>query len=160
MEETLLLTCVIMAVGFLGCIIPVLPGPPIIWLGALFYAWRTNFTPVGPIMLAILLLLALVGSTADLWMSFLGAKKGGAALWSQLAALVGGIIGLLVLSVPGLLIGSIGAIVAVEWYRHRDWNAVMRASGGYLAGYLLAMVVEIVVAIIMIALFAGRLWLA
>lgn len=160
MENPLLLTTIIMAIGLLGCIIPVLPGPPIIWLGAVFYAWRTGFTTVGPLLLGVLLVLAIIGATADLWMGFLGAKKGGASPWSQVAALIGGLIGMLTFSVPGLLIGSIGAIVAVEWQRHRDWNAVMRAGGGYLVGYLLSMMVELAIALVMIGLFAGRLWLA
>lgn len=159
MNDPLLLTTIIMAIGLLGCVVPVLPGPPIIWLGAVFYGWQTGFKAVGPIFLGILLLLAIVGATADLWMGFLGAKKGGASPWSQLAALVGGLIGLILFSVPGLLIGSIGAIVAVEWQRHREWGAVVRAGGGYLVGYLLSMVVEVVVALIMIGLFAGKLWL-
>ena len=159
MDQTLLLSLGIMLAGLVGCVVPVLPGPPLVWLGALFYAWQTNFRPVGSGMLAILLVLALIGATADLWMSFWGAKKGGASLWSQLAALVGGLIGLFTLGVPGLLIGAVGAIVAVEWFRLRDWNAVMRAGGGYLAGYLLSVVVEIAISVLMIAAFLTRVWL-
>ncbi len=159
MEQTLLLSVAIMLVGLVGCIVPVLPGPPLVWLGALFYGWKTDWAQITPLFLGFLLILALVGATADLWMGFLGAKKGGASLGAQFAALGGGLIGLLILSVPGLLIGSIGAIVAVEWFRLRDWNAVVRAGGGYLAGYLLAMVVEVVIALTMIALFAAKLLL-
>jgi uncharacterized protein YqgC (DUF456 family) len=157
MDETLLFASLIMAVGLLGCIVPVLPGPPLVWLGALFYGWKTHWAIITPLFLGFLLILALVGATADLWMGFLGAKKGGASAWAQVAALFGGLIGLVALSVPGLLIGSIGAIVAVEWHRLRDWNAVLRAGGGYLAGYLLAMVVEVVIALTMIGLFAAKL---
>lgn len=159
MDDSLLFASIIMAVGLLGCVVPVLPGPPLVWLGALFYGWKTDWAQVTPLFLGFLLVLALIGASADLWMGFLGAKKGGASLMSQLAALVGGLIGLMVLSVPGLLLGSIGAIVAVEWFRLRDWNAVLRAGGGYLAGYLLAMVVEVVIALTMIGAFAAKLLL-
>lgn len=158
MDQTLLLAFVIMFAGFVGCIAPVLPGPPLVWLGALFYGWQTDWERVGPIFLGLTLILALAGGTADLWMGFLGAKKGGAGVGAQIAALVGGAVGLLVLSVPGLLIGSIGAIAFVEWRRHRDWNAVMRAGGGYLAGYLLSMVVEVLTALVIIGLFVARVW--
>ncbi|HEX8463647.1 MAG TPA: DUF456 domain-containing protein [Abditibacterium sp.] len=159
MDQTLLFSLGIMLVGLIGCVVPVLPGPPLVWLGALFYAWQTDFRPIGPGFLAILLILALIGATADLWMSVWGAKKGGASGWSQLAALVGGLIGLFTLGVPGLLIGAVGAIVLVEWNRLRDWNAVLRAGGGYLAGYLLSMVVEVAISLAMITLFLARLWL-
>jgi uncharacterized protein YqgC (DUF456 family) len=52
-----------------------------------------------------------------------------------------------------MLIGSIGAIVAVEYSRHRDWNKVLKASGGYLAGYLLSMVVELVTSLAIVGIF-------
>ena len=159
MDQTLLLAFGIMLAGLVGCVAPVLPGPPLVWLGALFYGWQTDWERVGPVFLGFTLLLALAGGTADVWMGFLGAKKGGASFASQIAALVGGLIGLLLLSVPGLLIGSIGAIALFEWRRHRDWNAVMRAGGGYLAGYLLSMVVEVVTALLIIGLFAARVFL-
>lgn len=86
MNETLLLSLGIMAVGLIGCVVPVLPGPPLVWLGALFYGWKTDWAQITPLFLGFLLILALVGATADLWMGFLGAKKGGASLGAQLAA--------------------------------------------------------------------------
>ncbi|PQV63432.1 hypothetical protein B1R32_11287 [Abditibacterium utsteinense] len=157
MDQTLFLTFAIMIAGLIGCVAPVLPGPPLVWLGALFYGWQTGWEKIGPLFLAITLVVALIGGSADLWMGFLGAKKGGASFGSQIAALVGGVLGFLVLSVPGLLIGSIAAIAFFEWRRHRDWNAVVRAGGGYLAGYLLAIIIEIVAALLILGFFVARL---
>lgn len=151
-------TVVIMAVGLLGAILPLVPGPPVVWLGALYYAWRTNWVDVGWPSLLLLLVLAIIGGTADVWMGYLGASKGGASGWATLASIVGGLIGLVVFSVPGALIGSIGAIMLVEYARHRDWRKVLRASGGYLVGSLLATVVEIIVCIVMIGLFAAAVY--
>lgn len=159
MDQTLLLSFGIMVAGLIGCVAPVLPGPPLVWLGALFYGWQTDWTRIGPIFLGLTLLVALAGGSADIWMGFLGAKKGGASFGAQIAALLGGIVGFLVLSVPGLLIGSIAAIALVEWRKHRDWNSVVRASGDYLAGYLLAMTVEVAAALLIIGAFAARVLL-
>ncbi len=160
MDQTLILTLAIMLAGLVGCVAPVLPGPPLVWLGALFYGWQTDWEKIGPVFLAIALVVALIGGSADLWMGFLGAKKGGASLGSQVAALAGGIVGFLVLgfSVPGLLLGSIAALALFEWRRHRDWNAVLRAGGGYLAGYLLSVVVELVAALLILGFFVARIY--
>lgn len=153
MDEVLLITIIIMALGLIGSVLPLLPGPPIIWLGALYYAWSTGWTAVGWPSLLLLLVLAIIGGTADLWMGYFGASKGGASGWATLASLVGGIVGFLIFNIIGAMIGSIAAIVVVEYGRHRDWNKVLRASGGYLVGSLLASVVEVVIALLMIGLF-------
>ena len=148
-----------MVAGLVGCVVPVLPGPPLAWLGALYYGWQTGWAKISPGFLGLMLVIALAGATADWWMGFLGAKKGGASAWSQVAALVGGLIGLIVFSLPGMLIGSVAAIVAVEWRRLREWKGVLRAGGGYLVGFLLAMVVEVVCTLLIIGIFAARLLL-
>ena len=152
-------TAIIMGIGLLGCVVPLLPGPPIVWLGALYYAWRTEWTQVGWPMLTLLLVLTLIGSTANYWMSYLGARKSGASPWASLASLVGGVIGMIVFSLPGAIIGAIGGIALVEFRRHRDWKAVLRASGGYVVGYLLSMVVEVVICLIMIGLFVAAIYI-
>jgi hypothetical protein len=159
MSQIMIETAIIMAVGLLGAVLPLVPGPPIVWLGALYYAWRTGWVDVGWLSLFPLLLLAIVGSTADLWMGYLGASKGGASIWSTLASLVGGVVGLIVFNVPGAIIGSIGAIALVEYLRHRDWRKVMRASGGFVVGWLLATVVEFGICLLMIGLFVAALYI-
>lgn len=153
MSEAAVVTTIIMAVGLLGALLPLVPGPPLVWLGALYYAWRTSWEVVGWPSLTLLLVLAIIGGTADLWMGYIGASKGGASGWATLASLVGGIVGLVIASIPGMIIGSIGAIAAVEYGRHRDWRKVLRAGGGYLVGSLLSSVVEVLICVLMIGLF-------
>lgn len=157
MNNDLLVAGSIMLVGLIGAILPLVPGPPLIWLGALYYGWRTAWVDVGWPSLTLLLILAIIGGTADVWMGYLGANRGGASAWATLASLVGGLVGVIVFSIPGAIIGSIAAIVIVEYARHRDWQKVLRASGGYLVGSLLATVVEFVIAICMIGIFIAAI---
>lgn len=158
MNEAVIVTAIIMLIGLVGSVLPLVPGPPLIWLGALYYAWRTDWLEVGWPILVLLLVLALVGGTADWWMGYLGASSGGASIWATLASMVGGIAGFFIFSVPGMLIGSIGAIALVEYGRHRDWRKTLRAGGGYLVGSLLAAVVEVVIALVMIGIFVAAVY--
>jgi uncharacterized protein len=162
MSQVMIETIIIIAVGFVGSILPLLPGPPIIWLGALYYGWRTGWIEVGWPSLTLLLILAIIGGTADLWMGLLGANKGGASGWATVASFVGGLLGFVfgalfggVGAMPGAIIGAVGGIVLVEYNRHRDWNKVLRASGGYLVGSLLASVAEVIIALVMIGVFVA-----
>lgn len=158
MNDAVVITALIMLVGVIGSILPFIPGPPLIWLGALYYAWRTGWVELGWPILTLLLVLALVGGTADWWMGYLGASTGGASIWATIASMVGGIAGFFIFNLPGMLIGSIGAIALVEYSRHRDWRKTLRAGGGYLVGSLLAAVVEVIIALAMIGIFVAAIY--
>ena len=149
----LALALLMMGVGLIGSFAPLVPGPPFVWLGAFYYAWRTGYEEVGIITLVVLAILAIAGGTSDWWLSYLGARRGGASGWATLASFIGGIVGFVLFTIPGMLIGSLASVALVEYLRHRDWRRVMRASGGYLAGWLLSTVVEVGVCIVMIAIF-------
>ena len=56
-------------------------------------------------------------------------------------------------SLPGLFIGALGAIALVEYYQHKDWNKVLKASKGYLIGYALSLVVELLCCFLIIGIF-------
>ena len=78
MNIQFLVALLIMAIGLVGSVFPLLPGPAIIWLGALFYAWSTSFQPLGWITLALLALIALAASTSDIWVGAAGQRRAGA----------------------------------------------------------------------------------
>lgn len=158
MSQAMVEASIIIGLGLLGAILPLIPGPPIVWLGALYYAWRTGWAFVGWPSLTLLFVLAVIGGTADLWMGYLGASKGGASGWATLASMIGGIVGFFVLNLPGVIVGSIGAIVLVEYARQRDWRKVLRAGGGYLVGWLLSTAVEIGISLLMIGVFAAAVY--
>jgi uncharacterized protein YqgC (DUF456 family) len=153
MPDISIQTAIIMAAGLIGCVIPALPGPPLVFLGAIYYAWQTGWKDVSWPSLSLLFVLMLIGATSNLWLPFLGTRKSGASIWTSVAAFVGGLIGLVVLNLPGLFIGALGAIAILEYSRHKDWRKVLSAGKGYLAGYLLSIVVELAICIVMIGVF-------
>ncbi len=146
-------TGIIMFVGLLGVVLPLFPGPPIIWLGALYYGFRTDWVEVGWPSLTLLLVLAIVGGTADLWVSSLGARRSGASGWATLASLVGGVVGLFTLGPFGAILGSLGGIALVEYLRYRNWQNVFQAARGYLVGWVVSLLVQGTVGVLMIVIF-------
>ena len=152
--DPLFVAWIIMGLGLLCTFVPLMPAPLIVFLGAALYAWQTNFAKVGPVTLIFLASLAIAGSTSDIWASAIGARKGGASIWATLASIVGSTIGLLLFHIPGLFIGAIGAIAIVEYSRHKSWDAVLKASGGYLVGYFVSLFVQVLACIVMMLIFA------
>jgi hypothetical protein len=149
----LTVTLAAMFISLLGVLLPLVPGVALIWLVALVYAIAEGFKNIDPITMIVLSVIALPGITADIWVSSLGAKAGGASLWSIVASLVGGVVGFLVSTLPGAIIGALVGLMAVELLRAKDWRQALKASGGWIAGWLLATVVQIITGVIMIAIF-------
>ena len=152
-DPWLIVALVLMFIGLLGVILPLVPGIVLVYLAALLYAIIEGFAKIGPITLAVLTVLAVVGVTADLWVSSLGAKVGGASVWALLGGLAPGLVGLIFFSLPGAIVGSVLGVIIVELGRVGDWRKVLKSGGGWLIGWLLSTVVQLSIALIMIAIF-------
>lgn len=147
---------VVIGIGVLGAILPVVPGPVLIWLGALLWAWADHFQRIGWPTLTILAVLMIAGGGAEFWMSALGARRGGASWPALLAGVALGIAGFFLLSLPGAIVGVVLGILAVEAWRTGGLRPALKSSGGFLLGYLLAAAVQLSLSLIMVAIFAWQ----
>ncbi len=152
----LVLALLVMVVGLIGTVLPVIPGTILIFLSALGFAFVEGFQTVGWPTLIALGVLALVATTADIWASSVGAKVGGASGWSVLAGMIGGLIGFLVLSLVGAIIGAILGVLLTEIVRLGDWRKALKAGGGWAIGWALATVVQVGIALTMVAIFVWQ----
>jgi len=149
---------VVMLVGLAGVVLPVLPGAILIWGAALGYGLLAGWGDSGPWLFALITLLGLSGLGAEIWVTGTGAKMAGASVWSLLAGLGLGLVGLVFGSLPGLLAGLVLGTLAVEYWRRKDWDQAVKSSLGTLAGYGLSYGVKLVIGLMMIAAWVA--WVA
>jgi uncharacterized protein YqgC (DUF456 family) len=157
------LTLLLILVGLVGAVVPIIPGPPLIWLGALAWAYGENFRHLDWITLAVLGMIALVATFAEVWLTPLMQRQAGFS-WKEIgAAFIGGILGGIFLSeVPvagtlfGAAVGSLLAVGGLTLWQSRSVGAAWRASKSYLIGCALSSAVEITLSLLMIAIFAWR----
>ncbi len=154
-----------MVVGLIGIILPIIPGVGFVWLAMLGYAIAEQFTTIDPISFTVLTILGAIGVSADLWMSQVGAKIGGASIWSLLSGvllgLIGAIVGFVFLgigAVPGAILGAILGVFLAEWYRRKDWREAFKAGGGWLVGCTLSGVVQLLIALLMMVIFVWQVF--
>ncbi len=105
---------VLMAIGLIGAILPIFPGPVVILGAAILH--RIMLGPaksIGWLSLAVLVALTLASYTLDVAGSWYGARRFGATRWGLAGAVAGAIIGLF-FGVPGLLVGPIVGAFAGE----------------------------------------------
>jgi uncharacterized protein YqgC (DUF456 family) len=152
--------------GLAGSVIPVLPGPILIWLGAFVWAWGNDFQRVGWGTLVVLGLLALLAWASDLFLSTVMSRRAGASWKAIGGAILGGLGGSLLLSavpvlgtVLGAILGALLGMWAVEYWDKGSAEAATNAVRAYLASMVLAALLEMTLALTMIALFAWQAFL-
>src|SRR5689334_4363451 len=77
----LVIALLLMAFGTFAAVLPVVPGPAVVWFAAMIYAIGNNFQSPGIVILIVLTLLMIIGSTTNIWMSALGVKVTGGSAW-------------------------------------------------------------------------------
>ena len=144
----LALLCVV--VGVLGTLLPILPGPPLVFAGMLLAAWADGFSKVGWPHLAGLGLLTLSTVLIDFLAASWGTRRLRASPWAVAGAAIGSILGLLA-GLPGLIVGPFAGAMAGEYWARRELRQAGRVGlaawlGMVVGGALkLALVVTMVV---------------
>ena len=152
----LVFASLIILVGLIGTVLPILPGTVLILIGAFLYALVEGFQAVGWPTLLVLGVLTLLATTADLWASSVGAKMGGASGWSVVFGLLGGLVGLVIFSLPGAILGALAAVLLTEILRQDDWRQALKAGTGWIVGWLLSTILQVAIGVIMVAIFAWQ----
>ena len=149
-----LLAAVLVLAGLLGLLLPMLPGPPLLFAGLLVAAWAEDFAYVGVGTLTLLAVLALLTYAVDFVATALGAKKFGASKRAALGAALGALVGLF-FGLPGILLGPfIGAVVG-ELTAQRGLGDAGRAGLGATIGLVLGAAGKLAIAFSMLGLFAA-----
>jgi uncharacterized protein len=154
---------VAIVVGFLGVIVPILPGPPLIFLGAWLWAWGNGFVKIGWPTLVVLGVLAAVSMALNFVLTTTVSRRAGVSWRAIGGALVGALVGGIVLSalpVIGTFVGAIlGAVIGmwiVEYYVRQDSQAASNAVRAYLSGTTISMITQFVVAALMVSIFVWQ----
>ena len=134
-------------------VLPVFPGPVILFLGFLLAAWAEEFAYIGTGTLLVLGVMTILIHVVDFVAGALGAKRFGASPRAMAGASVGAIVGIF-FGIPGILLGPLAGAVLGELSVQRNLIAAGKAGVGTTIGLALGVAVKLAVAISMIGLFA------
>ena len=138
--------------GFVGIIVPALPGHILIFAGLLLAAWQDGFSRVGMFTIVLLGILTVATFFVDVVTIALGMKRRGAAKAAMIGATIGSVVGIF-FGLPGLIVGPFVGAVAGELTTHRDLARAGSAGVTAGIGFLVATVVKIGVAFAMVGIF-------
>ncbi len=146
------LTALFFLVGVIGSVVPLLPGAPLILVGAFLYAWYTDFISITWTTLIWLAVLTTLSYSLEFLASVLGVKKYGGTSWGMAGAFLGAILGIF-FGIPGLILGPFLGALFLEMIRTGDLKQSVRSGWGTFIGFLLGTLGKLVIALIMIGVF-------
>ncbi len=151
-----ILALVVMLFGLAGTILPMIPGLPIMWVGAFIYALFTGFEKINWTFLGSFAILTAITTLLDYLANLYGAKRMGATRWGILGAFLGMLVGLFTGGLPGLLIGSFLGAFLGEVLGGRERIQALKAGVGTFLGFLGGTLIKFLVGCAMIGMFIWK----
>lgn len=150
-----ILTGLLVLIGLIAAVIPAIPDISLVWAATLGYGLIVGWGESGPWLFGAISVLGLLGVAADVWVSSAGAKMGGASLWSVVAGILSGIVGLFIFGPLGLVGGMALGTFLVELSRRKDASEALKAVLGVGLGYGASFLVKFLLSVGMAALWVA-----
>jgi len=149
----LMLSTAVMFTGLAGVFLPVLPGVPLVFAGTLIYAWSTGFQVITIGNLILFAILTAIAGAVDYAGGLITAKKYGASKYGLIGGFLGGMFGLILLSIPGLIAGQLMGVILGELYFGKQLKESFTSGFAMFVGYILGSTVKIFFAGLIVIVF-------
>ena len=158
--DTLLivLVAVVMVIGIAGPVLPILPGLWVIWGAAVFYGILAGFGTGGWIAMAVITVLAIIGTASALYLPQRSATAVGVPWWGQVIALGFAVAGFFLVPVVGAPLGFVVGILVTTIVRERQVTGALVATWATLKAMLLASGIQFAVGLAMMAVWVIWVW--
>jgi uncharacterized protein YqgC (DUF456 family) len=153
----LILGIILMLIGIIGCLVPVLPGPPLSFLG-LISLHASRFGDFSLTVLIVMAAITIVVSILDYIVPIWGTKRFGGTKYGTRGATVGLIIGLF-LGPVGIIVGPLMGAIVGELIFKDDLAYALKAGFGSLLGFLTGIGLKLAASFIMTFYFVKE-WIA
>jgi uncharacterized protein len=162
----LTIAIIILILGLIGCLLPVLPGPPLSFVAIIILQF-TRFADFSGSALLFFGALALIVQVLDYIVPAWGTKKFGGSKYGMWGAIIGLIAGIFVLPALGLVLGPFGLIGILggpfvgaligERMAGKGTDKAMRAAFGSFIGFLAGTFMKLVTSGIITFFFVKEL---
>jgi uncharacterized protein YqgC (DUF456 family) len=144
-------------VGLIGCILPIIPGPPLSFIGLLFLHFSA-FRDFTSNFLLLMGVVAVIVTIIDYIVPIWGTKKFGGSKAGVWGATLGLIAGIFFFPPIGIIIGPLAGAIIAEVTRGKEFSKSFRAGLGSLFGFLLGTGIKLIASGIMTYYFFKELF--
>lgn len=137
------LAFVALAAGVVGSVLPVLPGPPLVFLTLVFLSLGLGWSEYTAAFLITMGIIAVAVTISDYVLPNVVSKKRGASRAGTFGSVIGMLVGMVILPPFGLFIGAFAGAVVGELLFGDDRQNALRAGWGVFLGSFLSMVLKL-----------------
>ena len=129
-----ILGIVLLVAGFVGCVLPILPGPPIALLALICVSLDQGWAAYSALEWVVLGALVVVVTVLDFLVPMMGAKKYGASRTAIWISVVGMVVGLILFPPFGMLVGAFVGAFLGELMAGKGSAEALRSGWGVFVG--------------------------
>ncbi len=153
----LIISALFIALGLIGSILPILPGPPLSWLGLLILN-LTEAVQMNTSLIIITGIIAIIIFLLDYIIPAIGTKKFGGSKAGMIGTSIGLVVGLISPIPGGIILGPfIGAFIG-EMINKNDSKLALKAAFGSFIGFIASTFIKFVVSIIYLGIYINTIW--
>lgn len=137
-------------IGILGCFLPIIPGPPISYLGLILVYFSDKGDNMTTRFMVIWLIITIVATVLDYVIPAFYTKRFGGSSAGSKASLVGMVIGIIFFPPLGMIVGAfLGALIAEILVDGKSFSDSIRPAVGSFIGFLAGTGVKLIASITM-----------
>jgi uncharacterized protein YqgC (DUF456 family) len=146
-------------VGIIGSFIPVIPGPPLSWLGLLLL-YNTEEVPFDLWFIVVTGVIALLATLLDYYLPVVGTKKYGGSKRGVWGAIIGLFVAVFfpILGPFGILIWPFLGAFLGELSQQKSQKNALRAAWGSFLGFLTGTLIKFGISLVYAGIFIYQLW--
>jgi|TARA_B110000967_G_scaffold72931_1_gene75488 uncharacterized protein YqgC (DUF456 family) len=152
--ETLLLIGIgsLLLLGIIGCIIPIIPGLPISYIGLLMFHFFSSYS-IDDNLLLFMAFVVIAVTIFDLWVQFHLVQKFGGKKKAVNGSVIGLILGVLFFPPVGLIIGPfLGAFIGARAEENSGTYKAIKIALGALLGFFVGIIFKLSVSLYIICI--------
>src|SRR5690554_475011 len=154
----LIISLLLIVVGLLGSFLPVIPGPPLSWVG-LLCLYFVEGIELESWFLWLLFAIMIVISILDYVIPAQGTKRFGGSKYGVWGTNIGLIIGILTPIPLGFIIGPFaGAFIGELIYDRNNSKRALKAAAGSFIGFVVSTFMKFVYCMVLLGIYIHEVW--
>jgi uncharacterized protein YqgC (DUF456 family) len=133
----IILGFILLVLGIVGCVLPVIPGPPLAYLSLILMSIARRWQAFPPAVLIVLGVLAVAVTVLDNVLPILTSKRKGASKAGIWGSVIGMIAGMMFFPPFGMILGTFAGAIVGELAFNRHKENALKAAWGVFVGTLL-----------------------